>query len=481
MPTTRRRVRIAKKSKRQRGFALLLSLIAIAILSVLVIDLHETTGMSFSAATAERDQLRAEFLAKSGVNLTRMLIGQERNLRQMLAMPYQMMLKRPPPQLPVWRFADALLRPFANYNAAKADIMGAGIDIEGTEGLGKINGTFEVQACAENGKVNVNDPRMQDLATGQGQVAGLFYGLIGGYQPSPNKFDALFTGLDEKGRTTRGELVSNVIDWWDMDEQRASFDPVLGAMQPGGGGTEDQDFYRSQRDPYRTKNAPYDTLEELRLVKGMTDDVWATFVEPDLEDPTRRQVTIYGLARLNPNEAEPQVLLARVCTFKDAREQPLCSDPVEQMKFITLLTTARSLAGGVPWFSRGSDFIAFVTGAQEGLYGMLSKLLGGGGGGAGGAGGGAAGGLGLLGGGGGGGKSGLLFMPLKLQEGDTARTMRRMFATTGYQFTIDVTGRSGNSQRHIRAVINTDPQWTPPKPNAGKLPPLGIFAYYRLD
>jgi len=59
--------------------------------------------------------------------------------------------------------------------------------------------------------------------------------------------------------------------------------------------------------------------------------------------------------------------------------------------------------------------------------------------------------------------------------------MRRTFSTTGYQFTIEVTGRSGSAQRRIRAVINTDPQWTPPKPNAGKLPPLGIFAYYRLD
>ena len=65
--------------------------------------------------------------------------------------------------------------------------------------------------------------------------------------------------------------------------------------------------------------------------------------------------------------------------------------------------------------------------------------------------------------------------------GEAARNMRRMFATTGYQFTIDVTGHSGSSQRHIRAVINIDPQWSPPKPNAGKLPPLGIFAYYRID
>ena len=467
MPITR----APKKSAKQRGFALLLSLIAIAILSVLVIDLHETTGMSFSAATAERDMLRAEYLAKSGVNLTRMLIGQGKNLRAVLAAPYQLMLKRPPPQLPVWRFADALLKPFANFDAAKGDIESAGIDVDSTEGLGKTHGSFRVAASAENGKVNVNDPRMQDSAIGQASVGGLFFGLLGGYQPSPNKYDTLFTQPDEKGRvSTRLDLVSSVIDWWDQDEQRAAYDPLMGTVQPGG--AEDNEYYRTQREPYRNKNAPFDTLEELRLVKGMSDDIWATFVEPDLEDPTRRQVTIYGLSRVNPNEAEPGVLLARICTFKEIREQPLCSDPLESMKFITLLSTARSLAGGVPWFSRGSDFIAFIKGSPEGLYGMLQKLLGGGAGGM----------MGMMGGGGGGGgKSSLLFTPLVKLEGEVDRNMRRMFATTGYQFTIEVTGRSGNAQRRIRAVINTDPQWTPPKPNAGKLPPLGIFAYYRLD
>ena len=35
----------------------------------------------------------------------------------------------------------------------------------------------------------------------------------------------------EKGRiTTRQDVISNVIDWWDLDQQRASFDPVLGTL-----------------------------------------------------------------------------------------------------------------------------------------------------------------------------------------------------------------------------------------------------------
>src|SRR5688572_16773963 len=111
--------RRGRRGKREQGFALLLAVIAIAILSVLVTDLHETTGTSFAAAMAERDHLRAEYMAKSGVNLTRMLIGQERNLRKLVDPIYKMALQRSAPQLPVWQFANIILKPFADFEGSK--------------------------------------------------------------------------------------------------------------------------------------------------------------------------------------------------------------------------------------------------------------------------------------------------------------------------------------------------------------------------
>jgi general secretion pathway protein K len=474
MQTTDVRPSARAPRTKKEGFALLMALIAIAILSVLVTDLHETTSLSLTAATAERDMLRAEYLAKSGVNLTRMLIGQEKNIRPLLALPYNMMFKKKPPQLPVWKFADAMLRPFANYDSAKTDMGSLGVDVEKAEGLGKINGTFEVTATSESGKININDVRFQDPIVSQYHVAGLLYTLFGGFQPSPNKLDPLFTGVDEKGNTlNRLDAVASVVDWWDQDELRANYDPTTYIVKPSG--SEDTDFYREQPDPYRVKNAPLDTLEELRLTRGMTDDIWSTFVEPDPEDPSLRQLTIYGNIRINPNEADPQVILARVCSFEQLQKQPLCGDStgLERTKFVTILNTARSYSFGVPLFTRGSDFVAFLSGQPESLYGQLASLLGG------------------LGGGGtagasaaGGAKSGaaqsMLFTPMVLEQA-MQTALRGSFGTTTHFFTINVTGRAGNSQRRISTVINTDPQWTPPKPNAGRLPPLGIFAYYRLD
>jgi general secretion pathway protein K len=477
------RPRRAPQSRRE-GFALLLALIALTLLAVLVADLHETTGTSFAAAVAERDQLRAEYMARSGVNLTRMLIAQERPLRLMVSPIYQMIFKRPAPQLPVWQFADMVLKPFADFEGSKEDGAGAGFDMTLAEGLGKTGGTFEIRACAENGKINLNDPKLKELESSRNSVASLLYGLLGGNLPSPNKFDPLFSQFDEKGRlSSRLDLVANVIDWWDPDEQRTSYDPTLNVTQSAGG--EDADYYRDQPEPYSIKNAAFDTLEELRLVRGMSDDVWATFVEPDLEDPRARQVTIWGGNRssINPNEADPAVLLARVCTFAEFRTQPLCADPsgTERIKFITLMGIARLTPLPIPFFSKANDFVNFITGQPGSLYEDANKAMSSGMGAMFGLGGG-----GMPGGGSQSGGNSALFTPLVIPPNNTQNPnlreeLRRMFTTNSRFFTIESTGKVGHAQRRIRSVVSVDPDWVAPKPNAGKLPPLGIFAYYRIE
>ncbi len=453
---------IDRKRERKQGFALLLSLIALAILAVMVTDLHETTGTGFSASIAARDQLRAEYLAKSGVNLTRMLVGQEKNLRAVVNPMYKMLLQRDAPQLPVWRFANVILEPFANFEGARENVESAGFSMKFSQGLEETGGTFEIAAAAENGKMSVNDPRIQDINMGRANVATPLYSLMGGNQ-SPNVFDPLFSGFDERGRlTTRLDVISSIVDWWDTDEQRTSYDPVMQVTTASG--AEDVDFYRTQLEPYNIKNAPFDTLEELRLVRGVGDDFWATFVEPSVDDPSERQITIYGGGRVNPNEAHPAVLLARLCTFTEVRDQPLCADPtgLERIKFIELVRTARMMGMNIPWFSRSSDFVNFITGTGP-LFEKLNSLLqtmgpalGG-----------------LI----------TMFVPLVIPPDakDLRRRMQRMFSTTATVITIESTGRVGRSRRLIRSVITTDEKWTPPPPNAGKMPPLGIYSYYRID
>ena len=58
------------------------------------------------------------------------------------------------------------------------------------------------------------------------------------------------------------KIVDAIIDWRDADADPHGEDP----------GTEG-DYYRSMEKPYRVKNGPFDTVEELLLVKGVTPEI----------------------------------------------------------------------------------------------------------------------------------------------------------------------------------------------------------------
>lgn len=438
----------------------MIALTAVAIMSVMLAEFHGSTGTAYAVANAERDTLQAEYLAKSGLNLTRMLVGQEPAIRAAAAPLYRMLLGKQPPQLPVWNLANDILRPFCNPSRASA--------FSTVEGLGDLpgNGDCEIVSFAENSKINVNDPLNLDGNRARRSIAMQLFAAIGGYQ-SPSPFDPIFENRDPDGQfTTRLDVVASLIDWWDEDTDRTVFDP--GAGEISSVGSED-DLYQRLDDPYRAKNAPYDSLEELRLVRGFGDDFWSTFVEPNPDDPQSRLITIYGSGSVNPNEAPPEVLLARVCSF--LVDQQICVNPVEASKFIQLVRTVRAMIP-VPFFTNSNDFLNFIQGrggAQD-LYPMLRAFLGE--------------------------DSGLLFVPATIPP-NLRVEMDNSFVTAARILSIFVTGRAGCSTPdasdedaepkscrtsvRMNTVVNFHDRWQPAPPNPGRMPPLGIFHYYRVE
>jgi len=124
-----------RPSRRERGIALILALTAVAILSVVLADMHQNTATAYALATTERDRLKAEYLARSGISLTRLLVAAEPQIRQMVTPLYQGMIGRPPPQIPIWTYADDVLRPFCRYQNAEG-LSVTGIDFGNATGLG---------------------------------------------------------------------------------------------------------------------------------------------------------------------------------------------------------------------------------------------------------------------------------------------------------------------------------------------------------
>lgn len=443
-----------RRAKRSReGIALILAMTAIAVLGVMLADMHESTSTSFVVATNQRDTLRAEYLAKSSIDLTRMLVMREPQVRAVVTVMYAPLMGRAPPQLPIWKFADALLGPFCNPEGDSGGLDAAGIDSGAVEGLGDIGGSCSVMSVAENSKTNVNDPLNLEAIAARQSMAMQVFAMVGGYQ-SPSAYDPLFERRDNEGQfNTRLDIISALADWWDTDQERTQFDPGAATVTSGGG---EDEIYRRYRDPYVIKNAPFDSLEEVRLVRGVSDDFWATFVQPDPDDLSKDQLTIYGSGAVNPNEAPPLVLLSRLCSFRGVTEQPLCADPLEAAKFIQLVNTARMMFANVPFFTRSGDFMNFVEGrgGPKDLYPVLLGFLGP--------------------------ESPLIFRPVTIPA-DQRGPVDGAFVTAARILTIQGEGRVGRVRVRIRTVANFHDRWTPPPPNAGSMPALGIFHYYRID
>ena len=446
----------SNKSHRKRseeGVALIMAIATVAILSVMLADMHQSTGTAFAVSTSQRDALQAEYMAKSALNLTRLLIAKEPDVRRFVDPLYRAATGRSAPQLPIWNFVNELLSPFCTPENKRDTLMELGVDFGNTVGFENLPGECRVRAVSENGKINVNDPLFLDGEQARNGVATQLFSLTGGQLPE-SPYDALFTKEDETGTlTTRVDLITAVIDWWDQDIQRTDFDPGAGQTRTGGTGNEDDSLYQLNDNPYRNKNAPFDSLQELRLVRGFDDDFWATFVEPIPNDPVSRVMTIYASGLVNVNEANPQVLLGRICSF--VPEVSLCADPLESVKFIQILTTIRQLIP-IPLFSRPTDLLNFVEGkgTEKDLYSMLTGFLGA--------------------------ESELLFTPIEIPT-EQRTPLARSFATGAQIFTIEATGLVGRSQVRIEAVVNFHSRWVPPPPNTGRMPGLGVFHYYRIN
>jgi general secretion pathway protein K len=94
-------------------------------------------------------------------------------------------------------------------------------------------------------------------------------------------------GLEEQKAT---DLSYSIIDWRDADSYLSV--PL---------GSAEDSYYRDLKNPYEAKNADFETLDELLLVRGMDENVFKKI---------RNYITIYGNGKININTAQRPVLIA---------------------------------------------------------------------------------------------------------------------------------------------------------------------------
>jgi general secretion pathway protein K len=281
---------VRRPRNKQRGVALLLVLTWIALMVALVGQFTYGTNVDAAQAANARDELRAHYLAVSAVNLGRMLIKIQKQFVDPIMGQAQKLISSAMGtggagggaagaggsssaggglgfSLRVTDYAGPLM---GFFSGSKEEVAGLGsligIDTSGVKGLGLKSGTFDAEITPEDGKININcGGGFNALADRQKMVFRLLMGLM-----YSRRFDRLFSESDANGQfATRADVARAIIDWSDNDER---------GFSPDGVSASGEDYrYDDRADKYRAHNDPFDTLEELKLVRGVTDGFMEAF------------------------------------------------------------------------------------------------------------------------------------------------------------------------------------------------------------
>ncbi len=292
-----------RHNPRRRGVALLMAITSLMVLTVLVADVTYSSRVRLLKSSHERDAEAARWLAISGANLYQLVLIVDKQISKQLQQTaagtgYESMLGMigglwemlPGINTGLLRmmFVSSTGTDSEDLEQFKAEGLSDEQREESREGSGlfadkhflDFEGDFIAEVVDENSKVSLNLVKnASGTTTCQENVgAQLLYGLMSGEDNDQWFYDR---------NIERWDLICNVLDWVDADTTASTAQ----------GGYEDN-LYNRLESPYLTKNAFFDTAEELRLVDGWTDEVYDRFA---------KHLTIYA-DKVNVNTAPDEVL-----------------------------------------------------------------------------------------------------------------------------------------------------------------------------
>ena len=226
--------------------ALITTLLVVALLVAAVVELNRLAIADIEVSGHFGDDKKMLFLAISAMNAAKALLDVDSLESE----------------------NDTLLEPWAK---SREYFQIASLAFE----QGKIEG----EVVDENGKIDLNS-----LIDANGEFDQTQKGILERYLREP-KF-----GLTEEELNT---IIYSLKDWMDEDEEISGIH-----------GAEDS-FYRDKG--YACKNAPLDTLEEMLLVRGVTDEIFYGNRE---RSGISSYLTVYGTHEININTAPVPVLMA---------------------------------------------------------------------------------------------------------------------------------------------------------------------------
>ena len=374
-PPKSRRPRRGALARGQRGVALILVLTTLAILTAIGVEFSYSTRVNLKLAENLRDELRAYYLARSAINLSRLLLHFQKQLDGAggaAAAGLQRALGAAQAaggksSSPLTAVAGALGLPAGGAAPTSLGIrlwelipidsnafgmlLGGGGLPEGIDpaALGADRDSEEKRRQRE--KENERPPGAPPLEGGPLHNFGAFEGgyhakivdensrinvrgLNGlGGQPLASliqlrammadpKYDFIFDEDDaNRDRVRRDDVILALKDWIDEDETGSGIDPTNLRNPFVNAFSDENSAYDRYQPRYKAKNAYPDSLEELYMVRGVNDRFMAAFGErltvwPDIN------------SKLNINTSDPLQMVTNVMIAAQNPNDPRLRDPL---------------------------------------------------------------------------------------------------------------------------------------------------------
>lgn len=297
--------------KNQKGVALLIAIFTMVFIFYLVTEILYESNVEYVVHAQSVNRLKAYYAAKSGLQLSLLRIkvyqqvskqfgskaqGPQKKLLDMIwSMPFAW-----PPVVP--DEVDSVDKSMIKEKVKEA----------------QMDATYLTTISDEGSKIDVNDLN------------------------SPSK------GMREATRALLTQIYQNKIqndEAWAAKHRDIKFDEIINSITDWetdtptslNGGSK-QSLYSKYNDPNMPPNRAFRTIDEVRMVVGMTDDIW---------DLLKDRITVYGMHAINPNYATKEVLMAL-----DASIKPEVADAI---------ITRRNDDNQGGFFASAQDFWEFVN------------------------------------------------------------------------------------------------------------------------
>lgn len=264
-----------KKNNKNRGVALLISLFSIMMLSFIAVEVSYDTSIDYIISSKEYHKLRAYYTAKAGVDLSLLRIVAYENAHNFLNSQGNQLgpAKAQSPSLldRIWTmpFSWPFTMPteLSNVDRQSIEAISSESLLEDVE--------YETKIETEGSKIDLTTFAYNDQGLQQATKLQLI-----------NLFKNHLDSLEEESPLEDIDyelVVGNIQDWADTDDVTSN--------------------NRTESSLYEQENLPpnraFRTLEELRMVSGVTNDVF-NFLLP--------HITVYGAVGINPNNASDEIL-----------------------------------------------------------------------------------------------------------------------------------------------------------------------------